>query len=261
MSLEGFQETSFTYDGRTRPVYRRGEGPGIVVMHELPGITPQVADFACRVSSEGFTTFLPVLFGKPGKPISRSYLAGQMLRVCISREFRLLARNQPSPITDWLRALCRHAYSECGRPGIGAVGMCLTGGFALSLMVDPCVLAPVLSQPSLPLPVTSSRRAALGISPEQLDTAKRRAAEGCDVLGLRFTQDPACPAERFATLRRELGPHFHGIEIDSSPENPFGIDPSAHMVLTTDFVDAEGHPTREALNRVLAFFHERLRAS
>lgn len=258
MPLEGFDGFAFTHDDATRTVYRRGRGPAVVVMHEIPGITPEVACFARRVADEGFTVFLPHLFGTPGKPLSTGYMLGQMVAACVSREFRVLACNQSSPITDWLRALCRRAHAECGGPGVGAIGMCLTGNFALSLMVDESVMAPVLSQPSLPFPITAAHRAALHVSPQDLSIARRRAEAGCRVLGLRFTADPACPAERFASLRSEFGSAFEGIEIDSSPGNPHGIKRTAHSVVTKDLVDVEGHPTRAALERVLALFRERL---
>jgi dienelactone hydrolase len=259
MSLEGFDSFSFSADGAGRTVYRRGRGPGVVVIHEIPGITPEVARFGRIVADDGFTVFMPHLFGTPGKPLSIPYVLGQMTRACISREFAVLARNESSPITSWLRALCRHAHAECGGPGVGAIGMCLTGNFALALMVDEAVMAPVLSQPSLPFPVTAAHRAALHVSPAALDVIRRRARAGCGVLGLRFTGDPLCPAERFATLRRELADGFEAIEIDSSPGNPHGIGRIAHSVVTTDLVDAAGHPTREALDRVLALFRQRLR--
>ena len=261
MTLQGFDVFPFTDEGVTRPVYRRGSGPGVVVMHEIPGITPQVAGFATRVADEGFTVFLPHMFGTPGRPFSLPYVAGQMARACISREFAVLARRESSPITSWLRALCRHAHAACGGPGVGAIGMCLTGNFALSLMVDDAVMAPVLSQPSLPFPVSKAHRAALHLSDADLETVKKRARQGCGVLGLRFTSDPMCPPERFETLRRELQDGFEAIEIDSSPGNPHGISRTAHSVLTMDLVDEDGHPTREALQRVLSVFRERLLGS
>jgi dienelactone hydrolase len=172
----------------------------------------------------------------------------------------VLAADASSPITDWLRALCRRAHAECGGRGVGALGMCLTGNFALALMVDPSVRAPVLSQPSLPLPLGAARRAGLHLAPADLERVRERAAGGCGVLGLRFTHDPLCPAERFARLRRELGAGFEAIEIDSGPGNPHGIRRVAHSVLTEDLVDETGHPTRQALDRVLGFFRERLAA-
>jgi len=259
--LDGFELSSFTHDRVTRPLYRRGDGPGVVVMHEIPGITPEVADFGRRVAGAGFTAVLPEMFGTAGKPLSNGYLVGQMVRACISREFAVLAQQRSSPITDWLRALCRQVHRECGGPGVGAVGMCLTGNFALALMVDETIMAPVLSQPSLPFGITRAHRAALHLSPEDLAVVRERAAGGCKVLGLRFTHDPLCPPERFETLRRELGDGFESIEIDSARGNRHGLPRMAHSVLTTDLVDETGHPTRQALDRVLGLFRERLLAS
>lgn len=257
--LEQFRKSEFTHEGITHPVHRGGTGPGVVVIHEIPGITPQVAAFAERVAESGFTVILPELFGTTGRDLSVPYLASQMVRACISREFHVLASRGASPVTDWLRALCRNVHEELGGRGIGAIGMCLTGNFALALMVDPWVMAPVLAQPSLPFPLGSERRSALHISDGDLEIVKRRALEeGRCVLGLRFTADPMCPPERFERLRSELADGFEAIEIDSSSGNPNGISRTAHSVVTTDLVDEEGHPTRAALERVLSFFHENL---
>jgi dienelactone hydrolase len=258
MSLEGFERFTFSHDGDARDVYRRGTGPGVVVIHEVPGITPEVARFGRRVADEGFSAFLPHLFGTPGKPLSMPYALTSIVHCCISREFHVLAERRSSPITDWLRALCREAHRECGGPGVGAIGMCMTGNFALALMVDEAVMAPVLSQPSLPLPLTAAKKAALHLSDDDLEVVKRRAASGCSVLGLRFTADPMVPEARFETLRRELGNGFEAVEIDSKPGNAHGIGKGAHSVVTTDLVDEAGHPTRAALERVLGFFRERL---
>ena len=257
-TLPGFTASPFTHEETTRTIFRRGAGPGVVIMTEIPGITPQVMRFAERVAAEGFTVFLPDLFGTPGKPMTIGYAVGQIARACVRREFSVLAARGSSPITIYLRALSRSVHAELGGKGVGAIGMCITGNFALSLMVDPVVMAPVLSQPSLPFVLGKERRAGLHLSDADLAVVKRRAAAGVTVLGLRFTQDPMCPGERFAHLREELGAGFEGIEIDSSRGNPHGIKSSAHSVVTTDLVDEAGHPTRVALDRVLAFFRERL---
>ncbi len=259
MPLPDFEATQFRYNGVSRTVFRKGEGPGVVVMHEIPGITPEVADFARRVADRGLTVAMPLLFGTPEKPMTPGYALGQIARACISREFAVLARRRSSPITDWLRALCRDLHSELGGPGVGAIGMCLTGNFALSLMVDPAVAAPVLSQPSLPFAVTPAHAAAIAVSDEELTQIRKRTQAGVKVLGLRFTHDVMCPAARFATLRRELGEGFEGIEIDSSLGNPHGNPLSAHSVVTNHLVDQPGHPTRIALDRVLDMFCERLK--
>lgn len=257
-ALEGFTAYAFAHEHTSRTVFRRGRGPGVVIMTEIPGITPAVKTFAERVAAAGFTVFLPHLFGPAGKPFSLGYAAAQIARVCISREFTVLAARGASPITAYLRALCRSVHAELGGRGVGAIGMCMTGNFALSLMVDPVVMAPVLSQPSLPFPIGGGRRAGLHLSDADLAVVKQRAAAGVTVLGLRFTDDPLCPGERFAHLRAELGAGFEAIEIDSSPGNAHHIRRLAHSVVTQDLVDEAGHPTQAALLRVLAFFRERL---
>jgi dienelactone hydrolase len=264
--LDDFEPTSFSYAGATHTVYRKGVGPAVIVIAEIPGITPRVADFARRVADLGCTPVMPVLFGSPGKNSLKSngkpdvgYMLSTVPKLCVSKQFKALARGSTEPITVWLRALAAHEFEKCGGPGVGAVGMCFTGGFALGMSVDEHVLAPVLSQPSLPFPLGAKHRADIHLSPEDLTIVKRRCAEDdlC-VIGLRFTGDKASPHARFETLTKELGDQFIGVEIDSSPENPFGIRKGAHSVLTEDLVDEPGHPTHDALNQVLDFFRERL---
>ena len=261
MPLGDYSEDSFAYRGKARRVFRRGSGPAVIVIAEVPGITPSVVDFADRVVDLGCTAVLPHLFGVPGERPSGGNAAQVAAWCCVSREFATWAAGKTSPVTEWLRALGRHELARCGGPGIGAVGMCMTGGFALAMMVDDSVLAPVLSQPALPFPVTKRRRRDLGISAADLEVVKERAAAGVDVLGLRFTRDLACPPERFERLRQELGDAFVDVEIDSSPGNPHGIRKRAHSVLTEDFVDEPGHPTRDAMDRVLDLFRTRLLAA
>lgn len=258
-AVPGFDVTSFTHGGRTHEVYRAGHGPAVIVVHELPGLTPGMIAFGQRLVDADYRVYLPSLFGRPGVPFSGGALGRSMWHVCVSREFVLLA-DRTNPVASWLRALATQAHTECGGPGVGAVGMCFTGGFALAMAVEPAVLAPVLSQPGLPMPLTARKRAALGLDPADLASVKARTSDGLCVLGLRFSQDKGSPAERFATLRAELGENFEAIEIDSSPGNSHGIPQRAHSVLTEDLVDTPGHPTRTALDRVMAFFAERLQA-
>ena len=257
-ALDGFELSSFTTLGSEKPVYRAGSGPAVIVVHEVPGITPLVAGFGQKVADAGLTAVLPSLFGTPGKPMTAGYTAKVVAQCCISREFATLAMGRTSPITMWLRKLAAAEHERCGGPGVGAVGMCMTGGFALAMMVDPVVKAPVLSQPSLPFPLGKKRQAAVGVSDADFEAVKERVAEGTCVLGLRFTNDPTVRPERFETLKRELGDGFIAVEIDSSPGNPYGNPKSAHSVLTQHLIDRPGHPTREALDQVLTFFRERL---
>jgi len=258
-ALDGFTETEFTCNGETRAVYRAGSGPGVVVVHEVPGITPLVADFGRRVVDAGFTVAMPSLFGEPGRPMGMPYVVKSMWGACVSREFATWALNRTSPVVEWLRALARDLHRQAGGKGVGAVGMCLTGGFALAMAVDDDLLAPVLSQPSMPMPLGPARSRALGLSDADLAQVKARVEhDDLCVLGLRFSNDRAVPDARWARYREELGDNFIGVEIDSSPGNPHGIPKTAHSVLTEHLVDQPGHPTRDALDRVLAFFRDRL---
>jgi dienelactone hydrolase len=257
--LNGFETSTFTAGGTTHQVLRTGSGPGVIVIHEVPGVTPAVAAFGRRVAAIGCTAVLPSLFGTPGRPMGVPYVVQSLGRACVSREFATWATGATSPVTVWLRALARSVHADCGGPGVGAVGMCLTGGFALAMSVDPTVVAPVLSQPSLPFAITRRHRADVGVSAEDLATVVARTRDDdLRMVGLRFTCDRLVPGERFETLRRALGDAFVAVEIDSSPGNPHGFARSAHSVLTEELRDEPGDPTAEALELVLEHLRSRL---
>src|SRR5262245_45481247 len=166
--IEGFETTEFTHDGKTRTVYRAGSGPGVIVISEMPGITPNVIAFAQRVVDAGFTVALPHLFGDTGRGPSVAHVAKSITHGCVSREFAHWSLNKTSPIIDWLRALGHDLRERAGGNGIGAIGMCFTGGFALAMAVDENMQAPVLSQPSLPFAFGKARSRALGLSDADL---------------------------------------------------------------------------------------------
>ncbi len=255
--IEGFRCAPYRHDGVTREVYRDGAGPAVIVIHEVPGLHPGVIAFGRRLVDAGFTVYLPSLFGTPGRPKSPGYMLASSARACVAGEFTVFATGRTSPIVGWLRALAEVAHAECGGPGVGAVGMCFTGGFALGMAVDDRMLAPVLSQPSLPLGLGRAHKAAVGVSEADLARFKAR-SDGTCLLGLRFTGDWRVPAARFRKLAEELGDRFVAVEIDSSPGNPHGIGREAHSVLTDHLVDEPGHPTRDALDQVMTMLRDRL---
>ncbi len=243
--LKEWDKSSFTAVGYTRDVFRRGSGPGVIIVHELPGITPNVAAFAEEVVAAGFTVLMPSLVGNPGRDFSPGYLAKSALHICVAREFTHWALNHTSPIIGWLRALVKELHTELGGLGVGAIGMCFSGGFALAMMVEDAVVAPVLSQPSLPLSALGSARAAdVNLSPDDALVVARRAAEGCQVLGMRFTEDKLV-GTRFQTLRELLGDAFLAIEIPSNAK-------ADHSVLT----EQRHEPS---VQRVLEFLKTKLR--
>jgi dienelactone hydrolase len=261
-ALASYERFDFDDGPWTRPVFRRGSGPAVIVIHEMPGLHPLVVRFADRVAAAGMTVYMPSLFGEPGRPVSVPYVLGEIAKaICIRREFSIWAANRSSPIVDWLRALARKAHAECGGRGVGAVGMCFTGGFALAMMTEPAVVAPVLSQPSLPFPVSADRRAALGVSPDEIACAKRRfEAEDLSMIGLRFFGDRAVPDARFETYRRTFGERFEAIELRPEDAQP-GTGASPHSVLTIHLRDDDPDgPTKRAETRVIEFFRQRVGA-
>lgn len=260
VSLPGFDTRAFDLLGTVRDVFVRGDGPAVIVMTEVPGITPPVAAFATRVADAGFRVYLPQFIGTPGKPMNPAYAAQSLAKVCISREFRVLAANASSPLVDWMRALARAAHAECGGTGVGAVGMCVTGNFALAMMLDAPVIAPVLSQPSLPVGPLPGQRAGLHASTMEIEAAKDKIrTQNARILALRFEGDALCPGERFQRLRETFGDAVETIEIpDRHARKGTGVP--AHSVLTTHLIDADGEPTRAALDRTLAFLAEQLQS-
>lgn len=261
--LTDFTTDEFTDGNITRPVYWNGEGPAVVVMSEIPGITPRVADFARRLVDAGFTVAMPNMFGEPGRPPSPPYAITTLVKGCVAKEFVALATNRSAPITVWLRALAREAHTRSGSDesvGVGAVGMCFTGGFALAMAVDPLMVAPVLSQPSMPFGITGKQKRDVGVSAKDLRIVQERAANEEDfcVVGLRFTADVLVPEERFARYRELLGDSFVAVEIDSTSGNDHGFSRAAHSVLTEEFKDEPGHPTRDALDIVMNHLRTRL---
>lgn len=255
--LDDFSVQHLTFLGKSRKTYVAGQGPAVIVMTEMPGIHPLVGRFARWVRDAGFTVWMPSLFGTDGKPVSLGYGLGSMARGCISREFRAFAANESGPIVDWLKALAAHAYPLSGGKGVGAIGMCFTGNFALSMMLEPSMLAPVLAQPSLPI----GQKGGMHIAPDELKRVKARMErEDLTVLAYRFEGDAFCRRERFAAYEDALGDRFIGRVLPDSAANPDSPMKNPHSVFTGHLIDREGEPTRQALDELLSFFSQRLKA-
>ncbi|MFM8388287.1 MAG: dienelactone hydrolase family protein, partial [Actinomycetota bacterium] len=241
--LDGWQRGEFTAAGFTHTTYRKGTGPGVVVVHEIPGITPGVLRFAEEVAAAGFTVVMPLLVGEVGRDVSQGYIASSMSKICVSREFTTMAMKKTSPVIAYLRALARQLHEDVGGPGVGAIGMCFSGGFALGMMLDDLMVAPVLSQPSLPFAMGRARGADLNLSPDDAVVIANRAAAGCQVLGLRYTGDKLV-GDRFTSLRTLLGDAFVAVEFPSTKK-------SDHSVLTEQRQE-------DGVARVLGFLREKL---
>jgi dienelactone hydrolase len=229
---------TFSFGGITHAIYSAGVGPEVVVLHEAPGMTDACLKLGL-ILAESFRVHLPLLFDEPGGDSGFLRSARNIVRVCVSREFHAFAANKTSPVVDWLRALCQRLKELSGEEGVGVIGMCLTGGFALALVADDAVLAPVVAQPSLPV----IHRAALGLSPADAAAVRARAAAlgtGC-VLGLRYADDRIAPRERIDAIRALIGPGLRYVELAGDK----------HATLTDHC-----HPT--ALSETIAFLSERL---
>ena len=256
MPLDQYRIEPFDHHGLSYDVYWRGSGPGVVVMAEMPGITPEVVAFADACVERGMTVAMPSMFGTPGAPGTTARALAVIARTCIRKEFGAFARKADRPVTVWLRALAAELHHRAGGPGVGAVGMCFTGGFALAMMVDDIVVAPVLSQPSLPL--GPKGKADIGVSDETLQVVRSRVDAGCQVLGLRFTGDSFVPEERFESLKKALGDGFVAVEIPS-PDPTWNIGSKAHSVITTEVVPEQpDHPATRALAHVVDFLSAKL---
>ncbi len=262
-ALEDFTHREITLDGVAKMVHVAGAGPAVIVMTEMPGISPHVARFSRWVRDAGFTVYMPSLFGRDGAVPSAEEGAAVFRRACVSAEFRAFAANESSPVTQWLRALARLAHQECGGPGVGAIGMCFTGNFALSMMLEPALLAPVLAQPSLPF----NDPGGIEIAPDELEAVRQRLErEDLTVLAYRFAGDKICQAQRFAAYAEVLGDRFVGRVLPDSAANadvpPFFAQYVAtpHSVVTAHLIDAAGQPTLAARDEILSFFVRRLAA-
>jgi dienelactone hydrolase len=259
--LEDFDHRTVTLEGVVKTVYVAGSGPAVIVMTEMPGISPHVARFSRWVRDAGFTVYMPSLFGRDGAVPGVEEGAAVFQRACVSAEFRAFAANESSPVTVWLRSLARLAHEECGGPGVGAIGMCFTGNFALTMMLEPAMLAPVLSQPTLPL----GDPAGLEIAPEELTAVKRRLEEeDLTVMAYRFKGDRFCQAQRFAAYSEALGERFVARVLPDSAANPDTapffeqVVASPHSVVTAHLIDEAGQPTIAARDEILSFFTDRL---
>lgn len=259
--LEDFSNRSITLDGLAKTVHVSGCGPAVIVMPEMPGISPHVARFARWVRDAGFTVYMPSLFGRDGAVANAEDGAKVFRRACVSAEFRAFAANSSSPVTQWLRALARFAHRECGGPGVGAIGMCFTGNFSLTMMLEQAMLAPVLSQPSLPL----DDPAGLEIAPAEIAAVRARLdREDLSVLAYRFEGDRFCQAQRFAAYADVLGDRFEGHVLPDSAANSDVASffsehvRTPHSIVTAHLIDDAGQPTVAARDQIIAFFIRRL---
>ena len=248
--ISGYEKTIFearASNGHliTHDIYRRGSGAPVVLLQELPGIGQETLSLADELVNAGFEVVMPHLFG----PLGKTSIGGNLVRVmCLRKEFRLMTSDRSSPIADWLRLLCREVRNQRGVKGVGVIGMCLTGNFAIQLIGDDSVLAAVASQPAMPF----FKQGELHMSSDDIEQSRN----ALDVKGpmrvLRFEDDPLCTQEKSKCVHRAFNDDGH-IRVQE-----ITLPGRGHSVLTLDFVDQSGHPTREALDNVIQYFSSHL---
>lgn len=225
-------------------IYEKGEGPIIIILQELPGIDQETIKFADKMVAYGFRVVMPHLFG----PLGKFAIAGNLVRLfCIRREFNLFAKKQTSPIVAWLKALCRDAQQRYNVKGVGVIGMCLTGNFAISLMADDSVLASVASQPSLPMFSQKS----LHMSDQDVSQISERLDEHGPMLSYRFAGDVLCTAAKFDAIDGAFNRDKERIKLTT-------VHGNKHAMLTAHFINEEGSSTQKVLDEIVAYFSKKL---
>ena len=267
--LEGCVQFRFAAGEFSHTVYYGGErsDPPLLLMPELAGFSPGLLQFAARLKDARFQVYVPWIFGPFGQ---RTPLRNAM-RLCISREFANLRAGISAPVTTWLRALAAHISQQNGGGRVGAIGMCLTGAFAIPLIIDPQVVAAVAAQPSVPFSalftVFGARHGTslhqLNVSDSDIAAARDRLTSGdAQLLAVRNRADRVCPREKLARLQQEfpvgLEVREYG-EVDS--RNSLGERP--HATFTKEYRVAanptDEHPSRRAFADLVAFFERNLR--
>jgi len=269
--LEGYAQLRFTAGDFSHTVYHGGERqhPPLLLMPEIAGFSPGLLQFAARLQQARFQVYVPWIFGPFGQrtPIRNA------LRLCISREFANLRAGTSAPVTTWLRALAAHISQNNGGGRVGAIGMCLTGAFAIPLIIDPQVVAAVAAQPSVPLSALftmfgvkrSARMRELNVSDGDIAAARARLTSGAaQILAVRNRADRICPPEKLARMQHEFPV---GLEVreygEPDARNSLGERP--HATFTKEYRVAanptDEHPSRRAFADLVAFFERHLRAA
>jgi len=247
--MDDFEKYTFStdkMDGKpmSHDVYSKGNGPVILIIQELPGIGVETLRLADKMVNAGFRVVLPHLFG----PLGKVSFVGNVARLfCMRREFSLFAKHRTSPVVKWLAALCEDSRIRFNVDGIGVIGMCLSGNFALSLMADDAVLAAVASQPSLPVFAPG----ALHLSPEGITVIRDALDAKGAAMAFRFAGDKMCSKAKFQALETAFNGDKNRVELVELP----GKD---HSVLTMHYVDMKDSATDNALQQIIGYFDTRL---
>ncbi len=226
MNVADFEKFSFTAqlttgETVTHDVYFAGDGPAILMIQELPGIDQDTLNLAQSLIDQGYSVYLPHLFGTFGR---KTLLRNTVRLFCVRREINLFARGKQSPITAWLRALCADIETRAGQGRIGVIGMCLSGSFALAMMADDAVLGAVASQPSLPV----FGGDALDMGPDDIVECKAAMKAKGGALAMRYKNDKLARRETMQAIDAAFAPYIKTVAFEGAK----------HSLLTGDFNQA-----------------------
>lgn len=241
-SLEDFRRSNWTFGGRSFDLYTGAAGgPSVLLLHELPNLTPEVAGLARELQREGFQITMPSLIGDAGEPSNLGLKS--LAAICVRSEFNALFSSETPPVVTWIRGLLGE-LAKAGKP-VGVVGLCFSGGFALASAIEPSVAAVVSCQPALPLAIGSK----IDISAADRRALRGRLDSGA-LAGLvyRFQDDHISPCQRLGGLQSALGDQLLGRCL---PGND-------HSVITHDLKPGVTEPTFQARQEVIAFLRWRL---
>jgi dienelactone hydrolase len=199
-----YRATAFAHDGMRHDVYRGGAGPSVILIHEAGGLDRSTLDVADRIRGAEFRVLLPALVGRPHSDGGGGSAAVNLLKLCVSREVHVFVTGRTSPIATWLRALAANEKGD--HAGVGIVGMCFSGGFALAAAVDQSIVAAVASQPGLPWPLLPGSGSDLGLSPGDVACVRDRHRAGeFGFLAARYRDDRASAKARIERIKTEFG--------------------------------------------------------
>ena len=203
--MQGFEK--FPFEGPLLPsqsrsfdVYVKGQGKPILLLQELPGIDASTIALVDRLNLAGYRVYLPHFLGKIGK--NRPTMNGLYMVFCMRKEFNAFSQFKLSPIANWMRALCKNIRTMEKSSGVGVIGMCLTGNFAMALMADEAVIAGISCQPSLP----HKKDVGLHMSPKETADARQGMKDKGGVLVMSYDQDVLCPLTRIKEIDSTFKP-------------------------------------------------------
>jgi len=240
---EGFTALAPVPGPKTYDLYAIGTGRPVILVHEMTGVTPETLRLARDLANEGFRVYLPVLFGDFPQPDGLAPKLRAIAHVCLSREFHLLSTGQTSPVTHWLKNVTQWVAAQHPERKVGLIGMCLTGGFVLVMMLALQAGAVVVCQPTIPLALTGRARRSYGLSVRDVAAAQAH-RPALPILGLRYARDIICPRERLEQVRTDF-PQAQVIYL------PGGSGPVSHATLTEQ-------RSAQAVQLVFSFLNQHL---